>query len=149
MSDQQLGLNPFVNGLVIPVSSVSNGLYYSVDGMMLPRDIFVERKPFSKVYLTADDRKLVMMLSDRALRLFLWIIYELRAGSDSVLVNIDKYMKESNIKSINTYKQAISELERYCFVSHSLVKGVYFINPAFIFRGSRINRYSLNVIVKK
>ena len=134
MTDIQLGSNPFENGLKIHVSSVSSGSYYNVDGMMLPRDILIEKKPFSKVYLTADDRKLVMMLSDRALRLFLWTIYELKAGEDHVYVNKERYMKESNIQSINTFKKAISELERYFFIGASLVKGIYFINPAFIFR---------------
>lgn len=144
--EEQLGSNPFMNGLKIHVSSVSSGSYYSVDGMMLPRDVLIEKKPFSKVYLTADDRKLVMMLTDSALRLFLWVIYELKAGEDHVCINRERYMKESDIQSINTFKKAISELERYFFISASLVKGVYFINPSFIFRGNRIKKFNLNLV---
>ena len=49
-------------------------------------------------------------------------------------------MEECNV-SINTTEEAIKELIKASIIIPTVVKGVYWINPRFFFKGSRIEKY--------
>lgn len=105
----------------------------------------LEVEKFVKVYAGAGNRTKMGELGVAAKHLFLWLIYELDSGHEYVWINIDRYMEEMEISSVNTYKTAIAELVRKRFMALSLIKDVYFINPRLFFCGSRVNKYRDNV----
>ncbi len=57
-------------------------------------------------------------------------------------------MSRAGIKSENTYKAGIDELVRYGFVVNTVLKSVYWINPAVFFCGNRLNKYPTKKDVK-
>ena len=88
------------------------------------------------------------MCSAGAKSLYIHILYELEYGCDYIEINVKRYMKENNISSINTYKDAVKQLSRYLIIYPSVIKGVYWINPKLFFAGSRVNKYPKNVVIK-
>lgn len=126
----------------IIVDRIADGNYYKdPDGTWLPSDYQREKESITKVYTKAEHRKMAMMLSPKAKSLFLWFIFEADWGNDYMWVNHRRYMEECNITSINTFKDAAEELSRYLIIYPSLVKEVYWINPALFFSGNRIAKY--------
>jgi len=98
-----IGFNPLAVGIEIPVVPVySKDTYKKDEDAIVPITIFIEKTPFTKVYNTSENRKIVNNLSARAKTLLLWIIYELDAGKDYLWINKYRYMQEVGIKAINT-----------------------------------------------
>lgn len=146
---EDLGYNPFLNSLQIPVRKIIDTKSYKLDeGVLINNQIKLEYTPFTKVFNTSEHRIIVNNLSDKSQRLYLWIIYEIEAGKDYLWVNIDRYMEEQNIKSINTVKNALQELVRYGILNMTVVKNVYWINPDFFFNGNRISKFKQNLVVR-
>lgn len=100
-----------------------------------------------KLYVTAEHRKKVLELSNRAKSLFLFISYELESGKDYIWIPRKRCMRECNMTSVNTFKDALVDLIDGNFIIASSVRDVYWINPRLLFNGSRINKYSDNVLV--
>jgi len=59
-----------------------------------------------------------------------------------------EYEKEVKAGSINTYKRGVEELVRYGFLTPTVYKYTYWVNPSQLFNGNRINKYPEKVIVK-
>ncbi len=138
-----MGRNPFddIDFAIHANTKREEGKFVSEGEILLPKYYDMENANIVKIYSTPSNRKVITLLSANAIKLFLWIAYELEYGKDAVWINKHRYMKEAQISSINTYKKAIGELERYELIRLSKEKSVYWINPRYLFKGSRITKY--------
>jgi len=152
-----LGVNPFIRGFVIPVNKITIKNQYKSsgetdnEGNIIFEDVVVtaEATPFTKFYITSENRKIRNGLSLRAKELLLWLMDELEPGLDYIKVNKQRYMKELNIKSVNTYKEAIKDLVRYDMIAFTVQPNIFWINPEYIFRGDRLKKYPNKLSVKE
>jgi hypothetical protein len=100
----------------------------------------VEAETYTKVFTRSAYRLHIMALSSRAKDLYLWLIYEVENGDDHLVLNKKRYMEEASV-STTTLKGAIQDLHRMLILSPTVVENVYWINPLFFFKGSRIEKY--------
>ncbi len=77
----------------------------------------------------------------RSKEMLLWIMGRLRSGDDLIVINREKYMKEMNITSLPTVRKAIKGLLDADIIAKTNVRGVYYINAIYFFRGSRIRKW--------
>lgn len=143
--------NPFSVGLKIEVSKITDTKRYRPDaeGIMYPVDYLIEKERMTKIYHFAGAKDMVYNLSPSAKCLYLFVLYNIEVGEDYIRLNTERYMQKNRVKSINTYKKAVKELIRYCFLSQSAdYKEVYWINPMLFFSGSRVNKYPESVVIK-
>lgn len=148
--------NPFTQKKILSIE-VSNIIDKSAftrhqDGVLLHKVVTVEREPAAKVYQSPENRKIVSNLSNNAKSLFLFIIYTINPGEDIVQFNPQNYMAENSIKSINTVKAALNELEQSQIIyqlNQTAKKYTIYINPKFFFSGSRIKAFPENLKVYK
>jgi len=147
--DVDIGVNPFMKDVNIKVSVVNlEGDYVKEDDLYLPNNTYIESEPYTKIFINAENRKIVNKLTQRGKDLLLWLLYEMEAGQDFIKINKVRYMKELSIKSVNTYKTALSELIRYGMLKESKAKDIYWINSQFFFNGNRIKKYKKQLINK-
>jgi hypothetical protein len=111
-----------------------------------PYEVSNQREGFCKLYCSPEKRLLTNRLSLRAKEMLLWIQYEIDHGKDFLWMNKKRYMEELEIKSINTYKEALKELIRHGFITPTLASDYYWINPDFMFKGDRVKKYPKNVV---
>lgn len=139
-----MGNNPFNDtDFLIPTNTAREAGKFVAEGdLLLPSYYDMEDEDIVKIYVSADNRKVVTMLSGNALRLFMWIGYELEYGNDMVWINRKRFMAEADICSLNTYKKGLGELTRYGLIVLSTTPEVYWINPRYLFKGSRIKKYA-------
>lgn len=141
-TEKDLGFNPFINSLVIPVIEKHfKEQYKKSDDVLVPVIQEVEYTEIAKLYCSAERRKITNNLSLRAKELFLWIMYEIDHGKDFLWVNKKRYMEEVEITAIDTYKNAMKELIRYGFLGLTVIQDVFWINPDLFFKGNRITKY--------
>lgn len=147
---EELGTNPFSFNLQIPVKQLEFKNQYAkdADGVLVNLVAEVELTPFCKFYSTPEHRKLRNSFSLRAKEMYLWLLDEIDYGKDFIWINKDRYMKEMDISSVNTYKDALNELIRYGHLTESITKGVYWINPEFFFKGNRVTKYSKKIKIQ-
>jgi len=140
----RVGVNPLsISGFSIPVSCVPVEGRYSMDkdGVWLPAEVELERDEKAALYIGSSRRLAWMGMGNAPMRLMLWMVFELDTGRDYVWVNVRRYLSESGV-SLNTYKSGVEDLCRYGFI-HPMIgyKDVYWVNPAYCFRGSRTRAY--------
>lgn len=141
-----LGVNPFVESLVIEVNRIPFVGSYKKVGDGFEQIIGkVEYDPVCKVYVNPNKRKLIAGMRNCSKSLFTWVMYELESGKDYLWINRIRYMEENNIASVNTFKAALTELIRYGVLTGTTVTGVYWINPTYFFSGNRISKYPKKV----
>lgn len=141
-TEEQLGQNPCAIPLVIDVNEVMLDDQFRVETDNTRVNVFyyAEREEVCKLYTGVEQRKIVSACTPAAKSLLLWLFYEVDYGKDYLWINKDRYMEE-NFVSLNTYKKAVQELHRYALIAPSTVKDVWWINPRFFFKGSRIDKY--------
>ncbi len=154
--ESKLVNNPYTNSLLIPCTRT-----YSPDqcsfhpdpdnpdvGTWLPTGFYMDKVQSSRLYYSAGMKDVVYGLSDRAQRLYLYILYNLPKGKPFVQINKDNYMTRNNIKSRITYESALKELVRYGFIVKTIYRTVYWINPMMFTSGNRLKIYPNNLDVK-
>lgn len=147
-SEEDLGTNPCAIPLEIPVHEMLFKNQFIKDGgLLLPLIREVEKTPFVRLYTTSQRRKILSKCSPQAKSLFLWILFEIEYGKDYLWINKDRYMEE-NYVSLATYRRSIKELHRYNLIQPSVKKGIYWINPDFVFKGNRVEKYPNKVKVE-
>lgn len=146
----KIGVNPFVNSLSIKVvrKYASNEYNKDEEGLITNKEFKLETKEYTKLFVGSEERKIISNLNDNAKALLLWIMYELETGKDYLWINRLRYMEENNIKSPNTFNTPLRELVRYGFITQTIIKDVYWINPEFMFNGNRIKKYPNNLVIK-
>lgn len=145
-----MGINPLLNSLKIEVNKVTFEKQFAKDkdGVWLPVERELEVDKSCKIYLSSGRRLGVVELSARAKDLLIWVIYETEPNCEWVWINKPRYMKESGVSSVNTYKGALVELIKTGYLLGSVVKNTYWINPDKFFNGNRVSVFSKNVKVK-
>ncbi|WP_233826736.1 hypothetical protein [Dyadobacter sp. CY312] len=68
---------------------------------------------------------------------------EIEFGQDIIWLN--KNREELDI-SLNTYKEAVTELIKKCFLNKTTVRDVYWANPYLFFAGDRIRKFPSCVV---
>lgn len=151
ITEEKMGLNPFLSKLSIPVNKVTFEKQFYRDkesGIVLPVEKELEVENSCKVYVDKERRLTMIGLSARAKDLLLWIIYETDNSSEWIWINKHRYMKEGGVSSINTYKGALVELIKTGYLLASVIKDVYWINPRYFFNGNRVNKFPNNIVRK-
>lgn len=87
-------------------------------------------------------------LSKPALKVFSWIINNLRPQADYVLINREIILSEIGYKSSETLYKGLRELVKAGIIAKGLVDGMWFINPLVVFNGDRVT-FTTNYIKKK
>lgn len=151
IDEEQLKTNPLTahDFKVIIRKLVSKGSYTKDGEHWLPSGHFVEQQPATRLYHQVENRLLVSLLSPGAKSLFLWIMYELDVSKDYLWINKERYMKENNITSINTYKEARNQLITSLVITPTIYTDTYWINPKIFFCGSRVTKYPDHLEVYK
>lgn len=151
--ESKLTNNPFSYSLVVPVVKMFDDKRYEYHppeadgqtGTYLNATFYTEQTQSTKLYYCPGCIAMVYNLSDKAQRLFLYILYHLHRKRDFVQINKDDYMKKNNVKSNTTYLGAIEELIRYGFICATIYKTVYWTNPIIFSSTNRINAYPDNI----
>jgi hypothetical protein len=150
LSIDKIGKNPFTEGLEIKVIKKS----FTVLNKFEKEDVKeyeLEAVPYTKVFEVTGNKKEVNDLPVRCKEMYLWLIHTIKSGQDIVWIDRARYMAKMKIKSSNTYKEAVRVLcENLYMYPHANpgLRDVYWINPRFIFKGSRLHKYPDNLIVK-
>ena len=145
--------NPLTKGFIISVSILNDKNNYikdpnELDALYNPKQYQLERQINTKIYRSKFTKKAVLQLNSNAKNLFLWIMFEIQPKTDYIHINKADTSKELNI-STKTLERAIKELCNKINVYDVNIQilqiskeiDVYFINPAFIFSGNRLNKY--------
>ena len=147
---EKLGVNPFSNELVVEATKIeeSGKWIMAEDGEMLPSHQLVERQKFTRIYHYDGARERWLNLSAGALRMMTYIIFTIDGSKDWIRIIPETYEKKTGKGSLNTYKRAVEELIRYGYLTPTIYKYTYWINPSQLFAGNRINKYEKRVVVK-
>ncbi len=144
--------NPFTYTLSLAVTEVISNINYKKDpedGLIVNASFYQEKVSSTRIYHCEDCKAFVYNLSDKAQRLYLFILYNIKTGKDYIQINDESYMAKNSIKSINTFRGARDELIRYNFILPTVYKSVFWINPNMFFNGNRLKKYPKNIEVKQ
>lgn len=140
MSSNNKEINPFRTGLKINISE------------MLPRNpnsynlVEIENdKPIS-IYMDNDLLRVMSELSASGKDLLFYIMRYLGSSRDTIELKEEVYIKRMNV-SDRTFRRAREELINLILVKKKSRKDVYFVNPQYLFRGSRLRAFPESVIV--
>ena len=147
--ESKLVNNPFSYSLEVPVMKMFDDKRFEFHppeaegetGTYLHASFYAEQQQSTKLYYCPGCISMVYNLSDKAQRLFLYLLYHLQRKKDFMQINKDDYMKKNNVKSNTTYLAAVEELLRYGFISNTMYKTVYWINPIVFSSTDRISKY--------
>lgn len=140
--------NPFTYSLVIPTTKVLSDKFKHLpaevigeQGTFVLDTFHIEKTQSVRMYYCTGCKSFVYNLSDKAQRLYLYILYNLDRKRDYIQINRDDYMTKNNVKSNTTYLAAIDELVRYSFIGNTMYKTVYWTNPFLFSSSDRISKY--------
>ena len=143
-----LSVNPFTYSLSIRVTkSTSLGKYKLSDSILLNDVYYYDRQQSTRLYHSRDNEEVISMLSPTSLRLFYFIANRMVKQRDWVQINKEYFMSKYGVKSINSFKDALKELQRYLVIVGTHYDTVYWVNPSFMFNGDRIKKYPSNLNV--
>lgn len=150
IDESKLVTNPFAQELIVEATKIMDQgvLIKDDDGIMVPASHYVERQKATKLYHYPGSKERAMSLSSGALRMLVYMAYTMEGSKDWIRVTPDTYEKKSEKGSRNTYKRAIDELITQGYITPTIYKYTYWVNPILMFAGSRINKYPSNVKVK-
>jgi len=144
-----LSVNPFTYSLSIRVTkSTSLGKYKLSDSILLNDVYYYDRQQSTRLYHSRDNEEVISLLSPTSLRLFYFIANRMVKQRDWVQINREYFMSKYGVKSVNSFKDALKELQRYLVIVGTHYDTVYWVNPSFMFNGDRIKKYpnNLNVV---
>lgn len=149
INEEEMGKNPLVKKLEILITKKKQDVINKF-GQIDIKEYDLEYAKYTKLFDVPGDKKMLSAMPIRSKELYLFIMYSLTAGKDWLWVDKMAYMKTMAITSINTYKTAIRGLsDNNIIYPHSWMKDVFWINPQYFFKGSRINKYPNNIITRK
>lgn len=141
--EAELVNNPFIANLTIPVSRITNYKEFRLgpDGINLPVSFFLDRTPSTKIYHGENRLKKLADISDRAVRMVMYMMMTIENGKHFIRLNEDRYRKMFDIRSPNTYKDTIKELVTAAYIARTNYKTVFWINPDLFFSGDRTKAF--------
>lgn len=148
----QIGINPFIINELIKVRSFKKrkDMELSSDdknqtlNASIEEKILIEYKTSTKIYHDTDYRNIILRLNGNALKLFLFISYQLEVNEDYLWINNSLFMKSTTL-SKKDYLKAVDDLIRYGIITYTKYSEVYFINPLIFFSGDRLKKYPNNL----
>ena len=135
--------NPFTNKLKLIYSelTINKAYQYTVEGFYLPLTYKVEQAKKTSIYINPNNAKTLINLNLSALQLFMFIAFNLKSGQDVIIINRKRFIKETNT-SKSSYLRATKELTKKQIIQPvQNLQDAYYINPAFLFNGSRLKKY--------
>ena len=100
------------------------------------RQIEVDEEKFAKLYL--NNISAFFDLKTSSIRIFGYILTQLKPGQDSFLFNIEDCMKFSNYKSLNSVYNGLNGLIASEIIARGWADQLYFVNPLIVFNGNRV-----------
>lgn len=94
-----------------------------------------DRTKFIKVY--HGDLDFLNDLSKIGIKLFTYIIKNLRWNQDTILFNVKLFCEETGYKNTNKVYIGMKELEKAELLAKHSIPNVYWINPSIIYNGER------------
>ena len=147
--------NPFTYSLVIPTTKVLSDRFKYIppeaqgeEGAFVHDTFHIEQTQSVRMYYCTGCKAFIYNLSDKAQRLFLYILYNLERKKDYIQINREDYMKKNNVKSNTTYLAALEELIRYSFIGNTMYKTVYWTNPFLFSSSDRLSMYPDRIMEK-
>ena len=152
-----MGLNPFANTLTIYCQdrtgtdrllqiNQSDGVVTDVKARVIMQTVHkVDREEFTKLYRVVANRKAIGKLSDRGLKLLVWIAYTIEPGDDYIVINEKRFKQETDC-SHSTYLRAVNDLMDASMLGATRWPAVFWINPAYLFSGNRMLKFPDRVI---
>lgn len=140
--------NPFVSrllihGLWVRRQTTENGAAETSGTAYHLRAFKVEREARTTLY-TDGVLQLFLGLSSVAKDMFMYIAAHLPQDKDYLEISEERYMKETGA-SRATFYRAKSDLTNLLIIPRKERSGTYWIDPACMFRGNRIEKYPGNV----
>jgi hypothetical protein len=151
IDESKLVTNPFAQELIVDATKIMDDgvMIHAEDGVTLvPAHHYVERQKATKLYHYPGSKERAMELSSGALRMLVYMAYTMDGSKDWLRVTPETYQKKSERGSRNTYKRAIDELITEGYITPTIYKYTYWVNPILMFAGSRIKKYPTKVKVK-
>jgi hypothetical protein len=141
-------INPFTYSLEIKLKRFENTAAFERDDEIILHQFYTrESTPKVSLYVKPEHRLIQNSLLSCAKELLLWLLYVLETNKDYIWINRMRYMSETST-SLNTYKKAVDNLERYGFIDKAPVKDTYWINPEFFFKGDRRKKYPTKCVIE-
>ncbi len=81
--------------------------------------------------------------------MFLWIQQSLRYGEDSIKFNAKSFMKETKMSPSTLVKAKKELIDKKIIAEMKDESKYYWINPAILFKGSRVKKYPNSLSVFK
>lgn len=134
--------NPFVQSLQIKAIWRMSSRYESEGRVVQSKPYEVEHRVH---FYTEKVQPLFATLPNSAINLFMWIAAKLRYESDVIEIDPDRYCKEMEV-SMRTFYDAIERLRNKVIVPRDKRAKTYYVNPAYIYRGSRTKSYPNNIV---
>lgn len=142
INEDDLGINPFVGPLNIPVRRISKK-EYDENGIPKYGVYDLEMTDSTKFFVSPDIRDLLYRMPGSAAQLLLWIMQKIESGKDYIHIHRASCMKELDMSSPNTYKASIKVLCDKSFIASIYqMTDIYFINPQIFFNGNRAKRFA-------
>lgn len=134
--------NPFIGTLTIKVTRrVDDGIYVKdSSGQFYNKEFDSENESPVRVYVSADRRKRLNVLSPNSSKLLNWCLQEFDNNKDWFWLNKQRYMDETGV-AYNTYKKSVKELQDHALILKTSYNDVFWINPHYFFRGNRVKFY--------
>lgn len=156
IDESHLKVNPFSYTFKVPVNEIIKSDEFEKvedeefsEGLILNKTYYAERMQSTKIYYCVDCKEGIYNLSDKAQRMYLYILYNLKRGKDWIQINREYYMSKNNVKSINTFNGALKELVSEGFIATTAYKSVFWINPNLFFSGNRLAKFPNAIEVKQ
>lgn len=112
------------------------------------KNYFIEESDYVKLFPTEGWIDNLYKLSSASKEMLLYIMTHIDKACDFIEIDVKFYMGKHKISSINTYKKGVEGLvdAQYIYPVFG-EKNVFWVNPRYIYRGSRINMYSDRLLV--
>jgi hypothetical protein len=152
---ENMGKNPFIVNEMIKARSFQKDKHFIMqtnDGVNyvsgdLKESMLVEEQSCTKLYHDTDYRNIILKLDSKALRLFMFIMYQINPNEDYIWINNTLYQNQSS-STKSEYLEGLNYLIRYSIITTTIYPEVYFINPMIFFSGNRLKKYPDNIKVR-
>lgn len=148
----KLKYNPFTESLMIPaVEWTDCGKYVWNEDQkkMVSATAVIEQEKYTRVYRKAGIRNHIMKLSPTAMKLLWWMAADVEDGNDWIRVMPGKYAQDAGKGASRTqYKKAVDELIEMGIICKTQYQYTYYMNPAIVCGGNRVEMFPDKVVVK-
>jgi len=100
------------------------------------RQIEVDEEKFAKLYLS--NFSSFFDLQPSAIRVFGYILNQIKPGEDMFLFFVDDCIKYTGYKSYNSVYNGLNRLILSEIIARGRADNIYFINPLIVFNGNRV-----------